>query len=261
MRTIVITNQKGGVGKTTTTISMAAELTRLGYNVLAVDFDPQGDLTFGTGTGKKEDTIYELMEGKVSPKAAIVKRKESFDLIPADLHLAIADTEYAQQEDGYNKLKNALKPIRNKYDFVIIDSKPSFGLLPINAMMAADDVIVPIESGVFSIAALDNVVKTIEQVKGQGNKKLCLRGILITRCTLFTNISKEVSNVATQLSAVYQTSVFKTAIHNTVDVPEAQKRGIDVGSYRPKSKAAKDYAAFVKEYLEMIGNPPAKGGK
>lgn len=261
MRSIVITNQKGGVGKTTTTISMAAELVRMGYKTLAVDFDPQGDLTFGTGTEEREETIYELMEGQIAPKDVIIKREGSFDLIPAGLRLAIADTEYAKQEDGYNKLKNALKPLRNKYDFVLIDSKPSFGLLPINAMMAADDVIVPIESGVFSIAALNKLVKTIEQVKAQGNKKLCLRGILVTRCTLFTNISREVASVAKQLSEVYQTSVFKTAIHNTVDVPEAQKRGIDVGSYRPKSKASKDYAAFVKEYLDMIGNPPAKGGK
>lgn len=259
MRTIVITNQKGGVGKTTTTISMAAELHRLGYRVLAVDFDPQGDLTFGTGVGKPEDTIYELMEGDIAPKQVIVHREDSFDLIPAGLQLSLADTKYAQQEGGYEKLKNALKPLRNKYDFVIIDNKPSFGMLPLNAMMAADDVIVPIESGVFSIAALDNVVKTIEQVKKQGNAKLRLRGILVTRCTLFTNISKEVAGVARQLSSVYQTSVFQSAIHNTVDVPEAQKRGVDVGTYRPKSKATKDYAAFVEEYLEMIGQSK-KGG-
>lgn len=257
MKTIAIINQKGGVGKTTTSIAMAAQLHRDGYKVLVIDFDPQGNLSFSTGVGEREKTILELMNGEATAKDVIVS-KEHFDVIPANQNLAVADVLYARQEDGATKLKNAIRPLRSKYDFIVIDCKPSFGLLPINGMMAADDIIIPIESGVYSIAGMDRMIQTIDQVKKQGNHKLQLRGILVTRCSMFTNIAKEVSGVAQKLSMMYNTRVFDASIRNTVDIPEAQKRGLDIGDYKPKSKAAKDYAKFTAEYLQMIHADPPK---
>lgn len=252
MKTIAIINQKGGVGKTTTTIAMASQLHRDGFKVLAIDFDPQGNLSFGCRAKDAQETIWEVMNGKVPPKQAIISVK-NFDIIPANQNLAVADVNYAKDPNGIMKLKEAIKPLRNKYDFALIDCKPSFGMLPINAMMAADDIIIPIESGVYSIVGMDQMIETIKRVREHGNPKLCLRGILVTRCAMFTNIAKEISGLARQMSERYNTAVFKTAIRNTVDIPEAQKRGIDIGDYKPKSKAARDYAAFTAEYLDMIG--------
>ena len=252
MKTVAIINQKGGVGKTTTTIAMASQLHRDGFKVLVIDFDPQGNLSTGCRADDAKLTVLELMEKKASPNQVIVKTKY-FDVIPANQNLAAADVIYATDPKGDTKLKEAIKPMRNKYDFALIDCKPSFGMIPINAMMAADDIIIPIESGVFSIAGMDSMIETIEQVRKQGNQKLRLRGILVTRCSMFTNIAKEISGVAKKMSERYDTTVFKTAIRNTVDIPEAQKRGIDIGDYKPKSKAAKDYAEFTEEYLQLIG--------
>ena len=215
-RTIAIANQKGGVGKTTTAINLSACLAEAGQKVLIVDFDPQGNATsgFGLEKGSIENTVYQMLIGESTVKECIEKEvQENLDVLPSDVNLAGAEVELLEMENKETLLKNNLKKIKNQYDFIIIDCPPSLNLLTINALTAADTVIVPIQCEYYALEGLSQILKTINLVKRKLNRKLELEGVVFTMYDARTNLSLEV--VESVKSSLNQ-NIYKTIIPRNV---------------------------------------------
>ena len=249
-RIIAVANQKGGVGKTTTSINLAACLAEKGKKVLAVDMDPQGNLTSGLGVDKDsvEKSIYELIIGEVDIKEVINKEVlENLDIIPTSVDLSAAEIELIGVDDKEYILRNAIDQVKDQYDFVIIDCPPSLSMLTINAMTTADSVIVPIQCEYYALEGLSQLIHTVELVKDRLNSKLEIEGVVFTMYDARTNLSLQVvENVKDNL----QQNIYKTIIPRNIRLAEAPSYGLPINKYDPKSTGAESYMRLADEVIE-----------
>lgn len=256
---IVFSNQKGGVAKTTSAATFAAEVKNRGYQVLVVDADPQANLSDSVGADTHElSSLYDLLRRDVTAPDAIQKL-DCFDIISANIMLSACEQELTQTGKEY-RLKEQLEPIINDYDYIIIDTPPSLGILTINAFTAADTVIIPTTPGIFSASGIQQLYNTIQNTRKYCNPSLTITGVLMTKYNPQTNISKDMKELTGLLSEHINAPMFKTHIRNSVVVEEAQAKKIDLFRHKKYSTVSQDYQAFVDEFFS-IHKPPKKRKK
>lgn len=257
-KVIAIANQKGGVGKTTTAINLGASLAVLEYKVLIIDFDPQGNATQGVGIDDKtiEKGIYDCIVGKIDAREAILHTElEKLDILPANIDLVGAEIEMLNYSDREMVLKKAIEPVRNDYDFVIIDCSPSLGLLTVNALTAADSTIVTVQCEYFALEGLGKLLNTIKIIQTRLNPHLQIEGFLLTMYDLRLRLSNQ---VVEELRTHFQTMVFDTLIQRNVRLGEAPSFGKPVILYDANSNGSLNYLNFAKELLEKNNLPEIK---
>lgn len=248
-RIIAMCNQKGGVGKTTTTINMAAALAEYGRKVLLVDFDPQGALSAGLGINASDmPTIYDLMMAKDGKtKEVIVGTKvPNIDLLPANIDLSAAELRLVSEMGREKILKNILKQVTDDYDLILIDCQPSLGLLTVNALTAAHGVIIPLNCEFFALRGVALLIETIDKVRDNINETIQLDGILATMYDPRTLHSREVLD---RLHEVFGEKVFRSVIGRTVKFPDATVAGEPITSFAPTSDAAESYRTVARELV------------
>lgn len=254
MNIITITNQKGGVGKTTTAHILACALHDKGYKVLAIDTDPQTNLTYTAGITPEEApaTLHDVLKTKTISDDVIKISKAGYDIISGSLTLAGADMEFGQTGREY-MLKKALEPLREAYDYCIIDTPPTLGILTINALTASNGVIIPMKADIYSIQGLAQLVGMIDNVKEYTNPDITIEGILLTqysdRAVLNRSLRESIENTAKELN----TKVFSSHIREAVAVRENAFLKADIFKEYPKAKVTDDYKQFVNELLENKG--------
>lgn len=254
MSTVIgIINQKGGVGKTTTAINIAAGLGILGKKVLLIDFDPQGNSTTGFGIKKKtlDVSTYEIIMGEARPQDGIVKtRYKNVDIIPATNQLCEAELRLAEVEKRNHQLRKVILQVRDKYDVIIVDCLPSLGILAINAMVACDRIIVPMVCEPFALEGLAQLMQTVKKVKRAANKELQLMGIVFTMLDRRLLASNEIMR---DIKRTFPSDViFKTEIPRNVRITEAQSHGEPILFYDKSSKGADAYKRLSKEILDKV---------
>ena len=249
---VAVANQKGGVGKTTTAQALAAGLAEKGYKVLGIDLDPQGN--FSTACGAENynvQTIYEVMKRAASIQAAIQHTKGGYDVVPANIMLAGAEQELSQTGKEH-RLKEAVAPVAANYDFIVIDTPPSLGVLTVNAFTCATDILIPTTAGIFATAGISQLNETVTSVQKYCNPAVKVRGILFTRFNPRANISRQMKELAEQLGEYISAPIYKTYIRSAVVVEEAQANSQDIFDYANKSTVAEDYKAFIDEFLKGV---------
>jgi len=247
---ISVTNQKGGVGKTTTSINLSAAIGAAGKKVLVIDSDPQGNTTSGFGIEKLEleNTLYELMIGDCSTEEAILKNvSKNVDIIPTNVNLAAAEIELIDTPNKEKIVKNALDWVKDKYDFIIIDCPPSLSTLTINALTASDSVLVPIQCEYFALEGLSSLINTVNLVKSRLNSALDLEGVVFTMYDARTRLSED---VVADVKSKLKYHIFETIIPNNVRLAEAPSQGMPINEYDPSSTGAKAYDALAKEVIK-----------
>ena len=248
-RVLVITNQKGGVGKTTTSINLAASLVTAGRKVLLVDLDPQGNATMGSGIDKRglKATVYQVLLGE-KPISAVRLRSQSggFDVIPANRELAGAEVEMVDLPQRETRLKTALDEIRNQYDFVLIDCPPALNLLTVNGLCAANAVMIPMQCEYYALEGLSDLVQTIKKVRANLNPGLEIEGLLRTMYDPRNMLAQQVSD---QLQQHFGDKVYRTVIPRNIRLAEAPSHGLPVLNFDSQSKGALAYLALAGEML------------
>jgi chromosome partitioning protein len=246
---LALCNQKGGVGKTTTTINLGAALAEFGRRVLLVDFDPQGALSVGLGVNPQEldQTIYNaMMERSVSADDILLKTNAGMDLLPSNIDLSAAEVQLVGEVAREQTLKRVLAPLVDDYDVILIDCQPSLGLLTINALTAADGVIIPLECEYFSLRGVALLIQTIEKVSERLNPQLELEGILATMYDARTLHGRE---VLTRVVQAFGDKVFHTVINRTVRFPETTVAGEPITSFASSSAGAAAYRDLAREVV------------
>lgn len=246
-KTIAVTNQKGGVGKTTTAIQLGAGMTIKGKRVLFIDMDPQCSLTYVMGGTLNEKSILEAMM-KTVPVEETVQHLEEGDLIPASVNLSVLDQSLTQPGKEY-RLREVIAPLQDLYDYIIIDSPPTLGLLTVTVLTATDGVVIPAQADIFSLQGIGQLYSTIDAVKNYCNRDLTIEGILLTRHSDRLVHSRELREMVEQTAEQIGTKVFRATIRESVVIREAETSRMSVFKYAPKSKQAQDYWAFLEEYL------------
>lgn len=249
MQIITISNQKGGVGKTTTAHALLTGLANMGYKVLALDADPQTNLTYTTGINM-DDTpdLYNLLKKQASFLEVVQQVKPGFDIIPGSLDLAGADMEFTAAGREY-MIREALEPVKEKYDFCIIDTPPTLGILTVNALTASHKIIVPMAADVYSLQGLSQLQGMVENVKKYCNPGLIIDGLLLTKYSDRAIINRNLKDSLQQTAAQLHTRLYKTTIREAVAVKEIQFLQSDIFTEYPKAKVTEDYKQFIKEFL------------
>ena len=253
VKIIAVHNQKGGVGKTTTSINLSSCIAAKGKKVLVVDIDPQGNTTSGYGIEKNDldNTIYELMLGDCSIEDCIIKDViENISILPSNVNLAAAEIELIGVDKKEYILKNEIDWVKDRYDYIIIDCPPSLSMLTINAMTTADSVLVPIQCEYYALEGLSQLIKTIELVKERLNENLEMEGVVFTMYDSRTNLSAQVvENVKSHLNQ----KVYRTVIPRNIRLAEAPSYGQPINIYDPKSAGAESYLALAEEVIDRKG--------
>jgi chromosome partitioning protein len=247
---LAITNQKGGVGKTTTAINLGASLAANEVRVLVVDSDPQGNATTGLGIAKdpSKPSLYHVMLGDLNAADAVVKTEfEGLDLIPSDKNLVGANLELVEVENRETRLREKLAPLREQYSYILIDCPPALDLLTLNALMAADSVLVPIQCEFFALEGISELMDTIERIRSSFGHPLQVEGILLTMFDDRTNLTRQ---VAADLKSFFQEQVFTTVIPRSIRLAEAPSFGKPILSYDVRSRGAESYIKLAKEILD-----------
>ena len=249
LHTIAIINQKGGVGKSTTTVNLAAALGKQGRKVLIVDFDPQGNSTSGIGVDKEglSQCIYDALLHDVPAENLIHDTvSERVFIIPATIQLAGAEIELVSAMARETRLKDLLEPVKDEFDFIFIDCPPSLGLLTINALAAADSVLIPIQCEYYALEGVTKLLESMRMVKGRINKDLDTYGVLMTMYDSRTSLSNQ---VVEEVQNYFGDIAFKTCIPRSVKVSEAPSYGMPVIEYAPSNKGARAYMDLAKEVI------------
>ena len=249
-RIIAIANQKGGVGKTTTAINLSACLAEKGQKVLAIDMDPQGNMSSGLGLDKDDidKTIYDMIIGEAEIEEVIQRGTiENLDILPSNVDLSAVEIELIDVENKEFVVKNSVQKIRDQYDFIIIDCPPSLSLLTINSMTTADSVLVPIQFEYYALEGLSQLIHTVELVKDRLNSGLEIEGVVFTMFDARTNLSLQVvENVKDNL----QQNIYKTIIPRNIRLAEAPSYGTPINQYDPRSAGAESYMRLAEEVID-----------
>jgi len=248
-KVISVANQKGGVGKTTTSVNLSSILARKGNKVLMIDTDPQGNATSGLGIDKNVNfSVYDVIVSETEMEEAIQKTEiKNLDVCPSNINLAGAEVELVSMMSREYRLKEKLDKIKDNYDFIIIDCPPSLGLVTLNAFTASDSVLIPVQCEYFALEGLGQLINTINLVKKHLNKSLVIEGALLTMYDARTNLSNQ---VVKEVKKYFDNKVYKTVIPRNVKLSEAPSFGMPISLYDPKSKGAKSYEKFTKELLK-----------
>ncbi|ABJ56108.1 ParA family protein [Oenococcus oeni] len=250
-KVIALANQKGGVGKTTTALNLAAGLLRRDQKVLLIDLDPQSNATSGAGITKEEIVFnsYDVLISNRAVKSAIIHRADNFDILPSSTELAGAEIELTKKKDRQKILKRKIAKEKEKYDFVLIDNPPALGLLSLNSLMAADSVLIPVQAEYFALEGLAQLMKTINLVKEHGNSGLTIEGILMTMTT-HTKISRQ---VVSEVEKHFSEDTYHVTIPRNVRLTEAPSFGQSIFDFAGFSSGARAYNKLVKEIISKNG--------
>ena len=247
---VSVANQKGGVGKTTTSINLSTLLAKKGKKVLLIDADPQGNATSGLGIEKEQQfSVYDVLIEDIEVENTLqTTQVKNLDLCPSNINLAGAEVQLVGAENREFRLKSKLENIKDDYDYIIIDCPPSLGLVTLNAFTASDSVLIPIQCEYYALEGLGQLLNTIELVKTHMNKDLKVEGALLTMYDARTNLSNQVVN---EVKKYFGDRVYKNVIPRNVRLSEAPSYGMPISLYDPRSKRAKAYEKFAKEFIKM----------
>lgn len=256
-KVISVANQKGGVGKTTTTINLSTFLAKKGKTVLLIDADPQGNASSGLGTDREvEFSTYDILVGDTPMQDALVKSSvKNLYICPSNISLAGAEVELVSMMSREQRLKEKLDEIKESFDYILIDCPPSLGLITLNSFTASDSVLIPVQCEYYALEGLGQLMNTIDLVKRHLNKSLEIEGALLTMFDIRTNLSNQ---VVKEVKRYFENKVYKTVIPRNVKLSEAPSYGMPITIYDPRSKGAKSYEKFAKEFLKDNDND-AKG--
>ena len=252
-KTVAIVNQKGGVGKTTTAVNLAAAIGKSGFRCLLCDIDPQGNATSGLGISKREVELstYDMIIGTGSAESVLKETQfNRLSILPSSMKLAGAEIEIASMDKRESRIKNAIAPIKGNYDFIILDCPPSLGLITLNALCAVDSVIVPIQCEYYALEGLSQLMSTIRQVKRMYNPLIELEGVLLTMFDGRLNLTQQ---VVSEVKRFFPQKVYSTVIPRNVRLSEAPSFGQPVMYYDKSSKGATAYEDFAEEFLRKNG--------
>ncbi len=255
---VSIANQKGGVGKTTTSINLSTILAKKGKKVLMIDADPQGNASSGVGIDRDEIelSVYDVLINDAQIEEVVKKTNiKNLDLCPSNINLAGAEVELVSIESREHRLKEKLDNVKDKYDYIIIDCPPSLGLITLNAFTASNSVLIPVQCEYYALEGLGQLLNTISLVKKHLNKEIEIEGALLTMYDARTNLSNQ---VVKEVKNYFNDKVYKNVIPRNVKLSEAPSYGMPISIYDPRSKGAKSYEKFVKEFLKNNDND-AKG--
>lgn len=247
---ISVANQKGGVGKTTTTVNLGTILAKKGKKVLLIDADPQGNATSGLGVEKEvENTTYDILVNDVTMEETIQDSSiKNLKVCPANMSLAGAEVELVSMMSREQRLKEKLEEVKDKFDYILIDCPPSLGLITLNSFTASNSVLIPVQCEYFALEGLGQLINTIERVRKYLNKEIQIEGALLTMYDARTNLSNQ---VVKEVKKYFNDKVYKTVIPRNVRLSEAPSYGMPITEYDARSKGAKSYVKFAREFLKV----------